>query len=271
MIGLTYSIEAAVTPVPESGSVLLTKMDHFYGGSDPNATASDRQAQAAIAHDFGAVSSSNVAWYQVDLEPSPSFSFMDPSHLLAYELGDRFIYHFTELNADADLRVYTARAVDATYACVNRVIVDGADGTSSNVTYRTGEGNSTDRLYVGADPSPGATIYITEIDRVCGPRCARVWGFQSIVPNSQHDNAYLYQCNITVGPVTNATRPEHELPDTVAWLAAGAIGLDGYNRSTVPITQNSRYHNAYVSERWTRLDQPSKTLIFSSQDGVVVR
>lgn len=55
-------------------------------------------------------------------------------------------------------------------------------------------------------------------------------GFQFI--DQDHDdngNGTLFQCAVNVGEVTNAMVPEHEIDNRVAFIAAGAIGLDGYS------------------------------------------
>lgn len=55
-------------------------------------------------------------------------------------------------------------------------------------------------------------------------------GFQFIDPdNDEKGNGTLFQCAVNVGEVTNAQAPEHKVDDRVAYIAAGAIGLDGYS------------------------------------------
>lgn len=53
-------------------------------------------------------------------------------------------------------------------------------------------------------------------------------GFQFNDPETDTGNGTLFQCSVNVGRVTNALVPQHHIDDRVAFIAAGAIGLDGY-------------------------------------------
>jgi hypothetical protein len=166
--------------------------------------------------------------------------------LLAYDLVDHSVYQLYETNPDVSIQVWTHRSVNSTYECSNFFVTEGADGKSPNVTYQIVSGNETAKLYIGGDPSPGATVYVTEVERTCGPRCAMVWGFQSIVPDSGLDQSCLCRCNVSISPVSDTDKPEQKLPDRVAQIGAGAIGLDGYDSVSRPLTQNNRSHSRYV-------------------------
>jgi len=62
----------------------------------------------------------------------------------------------------------------------------------------------------------------------CGPRCARVAALQFLDSNAT-GNGGFYDCNVHVSKVQGATSPEHEIPDSIAAIAAGSIGLEGYS------------------------------------------
>ncbi|KAH0555835.1 hypothetical protein GP486_006222 [Trichoglossum hirsutum] len=111
-----------------------------------------------------------------------------------------------------------------TAKCASYSVIQGSDGTSTNITYLYG--NASRSLFVRY-ASPGATTYITDTDVVCGPRCARVWVFQSLQPASGVTSLSVMDCNVTVTDVENASLPQHEVPDEQARIAAGAIGLEG--------------------------------------------
>lgn len=67
----------------------------------------------------------------------------------------------------------------------------------------------------------------------CGPRCASIAAIQFLDPTDTSPSApktgSFYDCAVTVSPVIGATLPEHEIPDTTASVAAGAIALEGYS------------------------------------------
>lgn len=55
-------------------------------------------------------------------------------------------------------------------------------------------------------------------------------GFQFIDEEiGESGNGTLFQCAVNVGTVLNARIRDHEVNDRVAFIAAGAIGLDGYS------------------------------------------
>lgn len=53
-------------------------------------------------------------------------------------------------------------------------------------------------------------------------------GFQ-FIDDGESGNGTLFQCSVHVGNVVNAQVPQHQVDDRVAYIAAGAIGLDGYS------------------------------------------
>jgi len=54
-------------------------------------------------------------------------------------------------------------------------------------------------------------------------------GFQFIDETQDNKaNGTLFQCTVNVGQVKNAQVPEHKIGDEIAYIIAGAIGLDGY-------------------------------------------
>jgi hypothetical protein len=72
--------------------------------------------------------------------------------------------------------------------------------------------------------------------------------------DSPPETGSLYACNITVSSVKNATEPAHELPDSIASLVAGAIGLSGFNST------NSWEYARFPSESpWADSDASSSS------------
>jgi len=72
------------------------------------------------------------------------------------------------------------------------------------------------------------STYATKINETCGNRCARVWAveLERVLPLEDRRGWY-YDCNITVGRVTNATLDKPDVSDSFAWMAAGAVALKG--------------------------------------------
>ena len=56
-------------------------------------------------------------------------------------------------------------------------------------------------------------------------------GFQFIDEDSDDSggNGTLFQCAVNVGMVVNSRIRDHEISDRIAFITAGAIGLDGFS------------------------------------------
>ncbi|KAL9630936.1 MAG: hypothetical protein Q9164_006165 [Protoblastenia rupestris] len=75
-------------------------------------------------------------------------------------------------------------------------------------------------IYLGLnDPSLASDPRV-----VCGNRCMYVWVYEN--PGAK-SSPKLYQCPITVSVVSNAKLPEHDIPDSLARVAAVSIALEG--------------------------------------------
>ena len=82
----------------------------------------------------------------------------------------------------------------------------------------------------------GATTYIADNTKICGPRCTRVYAYQAALnqPNANEqagvDKNTIFDCNNTISDVTNATGQirNYVLGDDSARWVAGAIGWTGY-------------------------------------------
>ena len=79
----------------------------------------------------------------------------------------------------------------------------------------------------------------------CGPRCSAVLALQFRDTDDDNDGA-LYDCDVTVSAVRGATEVGHEIPDNVARIIAGGIGLEGYSNGPND-WEYSRYPPGYVS------------------------
>ena len=199
-------------------------------------------SEQAMAHYFGYVSTSYVTGNASDFDVQYMKGEIDPGIYMTFNMADHWRYLFYESNPEMVGTHYTNRTVNVTWHCSGYDVVEGGDGRSTTVVYR--DGDRTVPFFVG-QTGPRATTFITETAEVCGPRCAQVWAFQT--ENSEREMIpSLYECNVTVGPVSNQFRPEHALPDLQARLAAGAIGLEGFDRENTT-RQWVRYHPKCVS------------------------
>jgi len=108
------------------------------------------------------------------------------------------------------------------------------------------------------DYGPAATTWInprSDLPRNsgwdCGPRCASVAALSFLDPTNS-GNGGFYDCEVRISIVNNATDPVHQMPDSVARIAAGAISLEGYSTGPdgweyVRYIPDSPWSNYYVA------------------------
>lgn len=71
-----------------------------------------------------------------------------------------------------------------------------------------------------------------------------VYGFQ-FINKKETGPGKLFECYVNVGKIKNAKTETDEFPDNVAWMAAGAIGLDGFT-DDMDAWLYQRYYGGWV-------------------------
>jgi hypothetical protein len=130
-----------------------------------------------------------------------------------------------DLPADADFQptiVATDRRITSSGTCTRQQVLAGGDGASTNITVDVGNGGNR-TIQIPFAGGVNQTTYMTNTSMSCGAGCGVVTAFESAPKTS-----WYYNCNVTVGPVTNATQPAHHVSDPVRLLAAQGIALQGY-------------------------------------------
>lgn len=156
-----------------------------------------------------------------------------------------FAYRFNEYNPTDEQFSYphfTNRIITAwSGACLRynvtakvQVPEISGDGQGQNMSYGNSTFNgsitipdaalglaSTTYIYRGPDP-PEANGPATS----CGDRCVMMWASKNSSA-SPNDSTTLFQCPINVSPVSNVMQDAHQVPDSVARIAAASIALQG--------------------------------------------
>ncbi|KAK2684504.1 hypothetical protein QWA68_016577, partial [Fusarium oxysporum] len=145
--------------------------------------------------------------------------------------------------------VATNRKISISTTCSSYPVTSGGNGTAAEVTYRQVKNKDTNnqgkaRVRVPIAGGTGKTIFMTDTSISCGPGCSTVTALETST-----DDPWFYSCNTTVGPVANATMPEHHVSEHVRLLAAQAIALQGYwiSSSTDDISTNKQ-HQVYPAQ-----------------------
>ena len=150
------------------------------------------------------------------------------SNPFAYFAGpDYFQYFFMESSANNEsnsnpINFYSNRSIKTSGSCFTYPVLDNVNGSSQKFTVqKDGAPFTPDFESIG----PNSTTYYTQLDMTCGDRCKEICAYEN-----NGAAAFYYECNITVSTVSNVTYPSQNVSVANALMAAGAIGLQGYQQ-----------------------------------------
>jgi hypothetical protein len=119
--------------------------------------------------------------------------------------------------------IFTNRTINSTYSCSSFAVIEGGNGTVANLTVLEDTNGDLFNVSLPTVAGVNSTMYFTNSDASCGDGCSIVEAFEASSTVS-----YYYNCNITVGTVMNAVRPEHKVGIQLREMASAGIALQGY-------------------------------------------
>lgn len=231
LTGLTYSYDSAggVGTIP--GHTFISDKTAFWPMGYREEQKPALMAQYQTAHAYGEASAIMVDSDHPSAKPE--------NYIVTWNNDtESWGYSFRTWDTPSqDLVAITNRTISINATCIVYDIIDGQDGSKPDIVYFNPDTNENVTLNDVSVRGPGATVwanpdqYLKEDNTpVCplGTRCAVVHGFQFINPKIEAGNGKIYTCIVEISKVTNAWLPAHDFPDDIAWMAAGAIGLDGF-------------------------------------------
>ncbi|KAK8069622.1 hypothetical protein PG994_006238 [Apiospora phragmitis] len=246
-IGLCYSTDTAEkNPLMETGKVFIPNLSSIQAGDIVNDTTTSLGAQQYMANNFGIISTAS--------KPGNNFSdihqertIVRPGDPSTFCEGSVCRYVFKELSLDPAqpdgeslISVTTTRTIDASTTCNAWPVVSGGEGSERSISVAMPQGNRD--VSIPTRIGTNATIYMTDTTQNCGDGCTLLSAFEASATAP-----WYYQCNATVGPVTNATRPEHQASNELRTLMADSIALQGYAASSFAGDSEPQYQT-YPSE-----------------------
>ena len=256
MMPIFYALEQGTdangtTVVP--GTVSIPSLDCYYQPHTSDECPGDWSVPPSLAHDYGGVGvlSNDACVYRTDND-IPSVGQGCP--YLRRADGREFLIRYPDYNPNDTLRIYpnlaTGRNVRVSVGdCPHQHSppsepTDDQDGQNNSRDYTFY--NGTANITVSSPNNQrawNATTYIwngmnlplSADAESCGERCVHVYAHRVMAKDGRNDQQEdMFQCPITVTPMSNADLPVHELPDNMARMAAGAIGLTGRWRKGKP-------------------------------------
>jgi hypothetical protein len=235
LTGITYSYDSANATAVASGTVNTTdwtKLADVEAFMDE--TAIDDKwtlgAEHYASHSYGLFSSTLG---EQDITDPADFDVNVPLYAPVESSGDTFRYYFREFKSTTNLAYKTPRYVEVTAECSQYPITEGQHGQSTELTYLNG--TSEEILKLPTTFGPASTTWLNPRGDLpknsawaCGPRCSSVIALQFRDSGDDSDGA-LYHCEVRVSNVEGGTEDSHEIPDDIAQIIAGSIGLEGYS------------------------------------------
>jgi hypothetical protein len=166
-------------------------------------------------------------------------SFWTYPYIFEAEDGLSWEFVFLDWTVTGDIGVYTNRTTNVTWECQSWNVIEGGNGTSTNLTVQNGTDGESFDISLPKAGGLDQTTFFTAPDAICGPGCGIVEAFEASKKQS-----WFYQCNITVGAVQNSLLPEHEMGINLRRMAAGAIALQGFR----PSLPGTKQYQVYPSQ-----------------------
>ena len=173
-----------------------------------------------------------------DIENMPQPRTLFSVDNAAVYVGDNYTeYVFYDSSPDGSISIATDRTMNSTGLCNSWPVVDGGDGSKSNITITVNSRGDKENIYIPVTAGLDQTTYFTYPSKSCGDGCSIITALEA-----SNQAPFYYQCNVTVTNVTNALRPEHEVSISLRTLAASAIALQGYISSSVTNDTGLQFH-----------------------------
>lgn len=240
-VGLAYGVDkegsiAQTTP----GNVLLPNMTQIFPVGTPD--AGSIETQQYTANSFGNMALSFPKGYSSNIpEPATLYWSINALFFLEYDQRSWTFVFIDSSPSDPGFAnatggpsaMYTNRKINSTSSCLSYAVIAGGNGTSENLTVQEDSSGDSFKVPLPIAPGPDTTMYVTKPDSTCGEGCSIIDAFET-----SHTTSWYYQCNITVGNVTNGKLPEHEVGISLRQMASAGIALQGHGlNSRLPGSQ----------------------------------
>ncbi|OLN89330.1 hypothetical protein CCHL11_09004 [Colletotrichum chlorophyti] len=206
---------------------------------------SKSNSQSALQYTANSYGTMSLSFDTAELSDAPSaraiYVASDPLMFCTDRIC-KYVFHETSTESitnqnSNEVTVATNRSINSTASCNAWPVTSGGDGTVSNVTVAL-EGNQTYNFTMPVRGGTDQTTFMTDSEFNCGDGCSIVTAFEA-----SDTSPWYYVCNVTVSPVANATRSEHQVGSELASLASAGIALQGYAASSLVNDTNFQYQS----------------------------
>lgn len=217
---LRYTANKCVSEKKKEAEEKMHRLTHVYS-----------YGLVALAYGYGGIDEIPKAGNLFDTDANLMYCQLNSCQYIFYEsTPDELSYY---------QMVATNRSISTEATCQGWKVLKGGDGTQRTIVI--GDANRTE-VTIPALNGAAQTTFMVDPDRGSGPTWGHVLAFEA-----SPTDPWFYNCNITVGAVTNVENPVQEVGVNVTTLAASAIALQGYGASTLGVNSNSTRHFQFQS------------------------
>ena len=246
------------------GPVSVPKLDCFYRSGMTECTDYQARLDPAVAHTYGGLGmfrGQNCSYHSTDhIKNSPQSC----PYLIRNDRRE-FAVRYADSNPTDLTNAYpyygTERIVTTAATNCNKYLppldplpkASSTDGIEDEFVWRFENSTGTYSLTIPRSSlAMYSTTYIWNDTRLppsatlqaCGQRCVVMYALRDMYNGSNHEIS-IFQCHITVSPVSNTKHPAHVLSDSMARTAAASIALTGRWRSPSSDNQDWRQFQLY--------------------------
>jgi hypothetical protein len=225
--------------------VSVPKLNCFYRSGMKECDVNQDRVDPAVAHTYGEQGTfrgQNCSYHSTDDINN------GPQSCPYFTRNDRreFAVRFADSNPNDVTNTYpyygTKRIITIAATDCNEYLAstdpdksDSSDGIETEFVWRFENSTGTYSLSIPRSSlAANSTTYIwngtdlptSETLQACGPRCVFLYALRDMFISSNHQIS-IFQCHITVSPVSNTKNPAHVLSDSMARTAAASIALTG--------------------------------------------
>ncbi|RFU76629.1 hypothetical protein TARUN_5568 [Trichoderma arundinaceum] len=232
-LGLTYNINPADTiAVTTPGTVAVPDLSNIQTNKVISSNSQAISALRYTANNYGLVALA-YGYGGLDEIPQPGALFNSDANLMYCDLNScqYIFYEATPDDTSYYQAVATNRSISTQATCRGWKVLQGGDGNQRTIVI--GDKNRTE-FTIPALNGEAQTTFMVDPDRGSGPTWGHVLAFEA-----SRTDPWFYNCNITVGSVTNVELAVQDVGVNVTTLAASAIALQGYGASAIGVSTNS--------------------------------
>lgn len=241
VLGIGFDFDKEIGILSRNGDIWVGNLTEFNTNwSENEVSLSEQQATAYMFANFNNYIYGLLTDEENILDMEAELELNVPQVLISADYSTATA-RFRNYNRN-DLSIFRSsdRSVAATSNCALFEVIEDDQLPDDEITIKADKTESQVQLPTSA---AGNTIYYTNPDEDCGPRCAQVSVYRP--SHDADDDSHFYKCTVEVSEVKNAKHDFEKVSEKAAKIAAGVITINGEELSNSTM-QYQRFAEKYV-------------------------